>query len=80
MKKGWLLFPIILMTVLIGSTVYANGLYVNSLGPRAVSMGGAFVGLADDYSAAFWNPAAASQLDWITLGFYAAYSNPSSSY
>ncbi|MGB3863811.1 MAG: outer membrane protein transport protein [Candidatus Aminicenantaceae bacterium] len=80
MKKGLLLFPIILLTVFVGSNVYANGLFVNSLGPRAVSMGGAFVGLADDYSAAFWNPAAASQLDWITLGFYAAYSNPSSSY
>jgi long-chain fatty acid transport protein len=80
MKKGLLPFSIILLTVFVGSNVYANGLFVNSLGPRAVSMGGAFVGLADDYSAAFWNPAAASQLDWITLGFYAGYSNPSSSY
>jgi long-chain fatty acid transport protein len=80
MKKAFLLFPIIIMIVFISSTVYANGLFVNGLGPRAVSMGGAFVGLADDYSAAFWNPAAASQLDWITLGFYASYYNPSSSY
>jgi long-chain fatty acid transport protein len=80
MKKGLLLLSIFLMTVCVGSTAYANGLYVNSLGSRAMSMGGAFVGLADDFSAAFWNPAAASQMDWITLGFYAAYSIPSSSY
>ena len=80
MKKGLLLFPIILLTVFVGSTAYANGLYLNSLGSRAMAMGGAFVGLADDYSAVFWNPAAASQMDWTTLGFYAGYSNPSSSY
>ena len=80
MKKGLLLLSIILFTIFVSSPVYANGLYMNSLGSRAVSMGGAFVGLADDFSAGFWNPAAASQFDWITLGFYAAYYNPSSSY
>jgi long-chain fatty acid transport protein len=80
MKKGLLLFSIILMTVFVCSTVSASGLYVNSLGSRAMSMGGAFVGLADDFSAGFWNPAAASQFDWTTLGFFAAYSNASSSY
>ncbi len=80
MKKGLLLFSIILLAVFTGSNVYGNGLYVNGLGSRAMSMGGAFVGLADDFSAGFWNPAASSQLDWTTLGFYAAYSIPSSSY
>jgi long-chain fatty acid transport protein len=80
MKKGLRLISIILMTVFGGSTAIASGLYVNSLGPRAMAMGGAFVGLADDFSAVFWNPAATSQLDWVTLGFYAGYSNPSSSY
>jgi long-chain fatty acid transport protein len=80
MKKGSLLLSIILLTVFVSSSVYANGLYLNSLGSRAVSMGGAFVGLADDFSAGFWNPAAASQLDWTTAGIYAAYYVPSSSY
>lgn len=80
MKKGLLLFSVILLAYFAGSHVYGNGLYVNSLGSRAMSMGGAFVGLADDFSAGFWNPAAASQMDWITLGFYAGYSIPSSSY
>ncbi|MCK4932363.1 MAG: outer membrane protein transport protein [Candidatus Aminicenantes bacterium] len=80
MKKGSLLLSIILLTVFVSSSVNANGLYLNSLGSRAVSMGGAFVGLADDFSAGFWNPAAASQLDWTTAGIYAAYYIPSSSY
>lgn len=80
MKKRILLFSIVLMTFFVRSSIYANGLYVNGLGSRAMSMGGAFIGLADDFSAGFWNPAAAAQLDWTTLGFYASYSNPSSSY
>jgi hypothetical protein len=33
------------------------------IGPKARGMGGAFVGLADDPSAIYWNPAGLSQLD-----------------
>jgi long-chain fatty acid transport protein len=80
MKKGLLLLSIVIILFFVGSTAHANGLYLNSLGSRAMAMGGAFVGLSDDFSAQFWNPAAASQLDWITIGFYGAYYNPSSSY
>ncbi len=42
--------------------VYASGVNLEGLGIRAVSMGGAFIGLADDASAIFWNPAGLSQL------------------
>jgi long-chain fatty acid transport protein len=58
----------------------ANGLNLNSLGSRALSMGGAFVGLADDYSAIFWNPAGMAQFDKRYLGFYATDVIPSGSY
>ncbi|MDD3050081.1 MAG: outer membrane protein transport protein [Candidatus Cloacimonetes bacterium] len=44
--------------VFTGTLLLANGLSLNSPGPRALSMGGAFVGLADDASAIYWNPAA----------------------
>jgi len=37
----------------------ANGLSLNGLGSKAVSMGGAFIGLADDFSLVYWNPAGA---------------------
>lgn len=49
---------------------YGNGLNLNSLGTRALTMGGAFVGLADDYSAVFWNPAGAAGFKTKVLGFY----------
>ncbi len=58
----------------------ANGLNLNSLGSRALSMGGAFVGLADDYSAIFWNPAGMAQFDKNYLGFYFTDVIPSSTY
>lgn len=49
----------------------ANGLNLNGLGSRAQAMGGAYVGLADDFSAVFWNPAGAAGFRQTTYGFYA---------
>jgi long-chain fatty acid transport protein len=37
--------------------LFANGLNLNGFGARATAMGGAFVGLANDYTAVFFNPA-----------------------
>jgi long-chain fatty acid transport protein len=47
--------------------LYSNGLNVNGTGSKANSMGGAFIGLADDYSAVFWNPAGLIQMDTSNL-------------
>ena len=40
-----------------GTMAFANGLSLNSIGPRAAGMGGAYVGYANDASALYWNPA-----------------------
>ena len=45
----------------------ANGFYTPTVGPRAGAMGGAFVGLADDYSAIYWNPAGITQIKGMEL-------------
>ncbi len=42
--------------------LHSNGLNLNGNGTKAISMGGAFIGLADDYSAVFWNPAGLTQM------------------
>ena len=56
-KKHVVLVVIVLsFPVLVG----ANGLNLNGLGSRALSMGGAFVAVADDFSSLFWNPAGAA--------------------
>jgi long-chain fatty acid transport protein len=36
---------------------YSSGLTSSGVGTKALSLGGAFRGLADDWSAAYWNPA-----------------------
>jgi long-chain fatty acid transport protein len=48
--------------------LFANGLNLNGLGARPASMGGAFVGLADDFTAVFWNPAGLALLKSRTFG------------
>jgi long-chain fatty acid transport protein len=45
------------LIIAISSTTFANGLSLNSVGARALGMGGAFVGVANDATALYWNPA-----------------------
>ena len=69
MKK----FRNILLTATIilamGTTSFANGLSLNSIGTRALSIGGAFVGLANDATALYWNPAGLAKLQSSILVF-----------
>jgi long-chain fatty acid transport protein len=58
----------LLVVLLSTSGLLANGLNLNGFGARAASMGGAFVGLADDFTAVFWNPAGLAQLKKGTFG------------
>ena len=62
---------VVLVLLALASLVAANGLNLNGLGTRAQAMGGAYVGLADDFSAVFWNPAGAAGFKQTTFGFYA---------
>ncbi|MGB7295691.1 MAG: outer membrane protein transport protein [Candidatus Aminicenantales bacterium] len=80
MRRPRLFVYLFLSLLALSSLTLANGLYLNSLGSRALSMGGAFVGLADDYSAIFWNPAGMSQFSTRYLGFYGTDVIPSGSY
>ncbi len=57
MKQLKILSTTLVIAVLLASSVLANGLSLNSVGTRALGMGGAFVGLANDGSALYWNPA-----------------------
>lgn len=60
----------ILGLILLTGSGLANGLNLNGLGTRAVSMGGAFIGLADDFSLVYWNPAGAGFLKQPLFGAY----------
>jgi long-chain fatty acid transport protein len=77
MKKILIAF---LCITLLPALALANGLNLNSLGSRALAMGGAFVGLADDFSAIYWNPAGMSQFSSKTFGFFGTDIIPSGTY
>jgi hypothetical protein len=52
----------------LGEGTGADAFARDGIGARALGMGGAFVAIADDASAGFWNPAGISYLDGYHLG------------
>jgi long-chain fatty acid transport protein len=69
MKPGKKHLSIMICTLLLPALSEANGLNLNGLGSRALSMGGAFVAVANDFSAIYWNPAGAALFDRPLAGF-----------
>ncbi len=80
MKKTKVLISVVTFVVFLSSMSFANGLNLNGVGARAVAMGGAFVGLADDYSAVFWNPAGLAHIKQKYVAFYGFDIIPSMTY
>lgn len=60
--------------------IFSNGLSLNSIGTRSLGMGGSFIGLANDYTAIYWNPAGISQLKGNYLGLFSTDVVPTGSY
>ncbi len=61
-SSGSILITCLAVLILGPVLALANGLYMPTVGSRAGAMGGAFIGLADDYSAVYWNPAGITQI------------------
>ncbi len=67
MKRLLVFFSVILSAVQISFSQFPEDAYRflmtnTNAGSRASAMGGAYIGVADDYSATFWNPAGLAQL------------------
>jgi long-chain fatty acid transport protein len=58
MKRGFVCVGVIILFIFIPTSFSfaGGGFALPGVGSKALSMGGAFRGLADDWSAAFWNP------------------------
>ncbi len=80
MQKYKNIIAVAAFIIFLSSFASANGLNLNGFGARAVAMGGAFVGLADDYSAVFWNPAGIAQFGKTTMGMTGDLIMPGSAY
>ncbi|MBP1769288.1 MAG: long-chain fatty acid transport protein, partial [Candidatus Aminicenantes bacterium] len=59
---------VLALAAVLTTGLFANGLNLNGFGARAAAMGGAFVGLANDYTAVYWNPAGLALIKQPTFG------------
>jgi len=80
MKRIHLILFIVILLFFPASKGWSNGLFLNSVGARAMAMGGAFVGIAGDISSIYWNPAGISQIQTTTFGFAPTVFSPSTTY
>jgi long-chain fatty acid transport protein len=64
----------------ITANVYGGGLALSGVGSKAIGMGGAFRGLADNWSAAYWNPAGLAQLEQSEVNVMGILINPMPEY
>jgi len=63
-------YTVMIMLFIVVGVALPNGLSLNSIGPKSFGMGGAFVGLADDYTAIYWNPAGLTQMQKNFIGVF----------
>jgi long-chain fatty acid transport protein len=61
-KMTFLLWLLSFFSLFLAASSLAGGFATSGVGSKAVGMGGAFRGLADDWSAVYWNPAGLAQL------------------
>jgi len=74
-----LLLTLLAASVISGS-IFASGFQINESGAKAMSMAGAFTGVANDASAVFFNPAAMTFLDGTQIMAGATLISPSASF
>ncbi|MBE3125700.1 MAG: outer membrane protein transport protein [Acidobacteria bacterium] len=72
MKTRMRLFLAVVLAAGLTTGLFANGLNLNGNGSKANAMGGAFVGLANDFSAAYWNPAGLAQMTKASFSLFGA--------
>jgi long-chain fatty acid transport protein len=56
------------IVILLTSSVFASGVALTGIGARATALGGNFRGIANDWSAMFWNPAGIAQIKGFHVG------------
>lgn len=76
MKRFLLGFVVMVLSVISGTYVFAGGIAISGQGVRAMGMGGAFIGVADDPTAVYYNPAGLTQTKGTEIGAGISYSFP----
>ncbi|MBI5416637.1 outer membrane protein transport protein [Candidatus Poribacteria bacterium] len=68
-KLAAVFFLAINMLLIQQLSIHAGGYETIGLGTRAIGIGGAFIGVADDWTATYWNPAGLAALKKRSMGF-----------
>jgi len=58
----------VLLAILFSSSVFAAGVGLTGIGARATALAGAYRGIANDWSAMYWNPAGLTQINGFQFG------------
>jgi long-chain fatty acid transport protein len=74
------MLSVFMLLALVSSVFASNGTQIGTVGAKSTAMGSAFRGLADDWSAAYFNPAGATQFGKWEIGFSAGMIMPRGSY
>ena len=74
------ILSVLMLLALVSSVFASNGTQIGTVGAKSTAMGSAFRGLADDWSAAYFNPAGATQFGKWEIGFSAGMIMPRGSY
>lgn len=61
----------LLFVLFIAGSVFASGVGLTGIGARATALAGNFRGIANDWSAMYWNPAGLTQIKGLHFGFSA---------
>lgn len=79
-KLGILSLIFVLSIALISVDVLATGVSLTGIGSRATAFGGAFRGIANDWSAMYWNPAGLVQIQKMQFGGSFEFIAPTANY
>lgn len=66
--KFLLSLGLVLIMCICATTVFGSGVGLTGIGARATALAGSFRGVADDWSAMYWNPAGITQMQGIQFG------------
>ena len=71
---------IFILVILLSGSLFASGVGLTGIGARATALSGAYRGVANDWSAMYWNPAGLTQMKGLNFGTSFEIIMPTASY
>lgn len=73
-------FSTFVIVILLSTSLFASGVALTGVGARATALGGAYRGVANDWSAMYWNPAGLTKVQGMHFGFSTERIKPTANY